>query len=320
MKNFLSLALLCASVTYAQAENTLSFSTPIVDIAPGASVSVNVVLSIDEPITSVGFDLVLSGELNCTNAARLDVSKEMDDDENYYFEFVKNNGVTYYYVLVKSDDLNTIDTGEHQIAKLTLTSTNGYNGALCIVNASASRTDGTNIDIKYPTAVIGTNGYSSYSTKQNVLIEGATANYGVIDGSIISLVEATDNKVEHDQGVVLTGTEGDIVYATSIDSAEHPTTNNLAPSVRNTVVSAGDVHVLATKDGTTGFYLYNGTTIGAGKAYLEGASGARISFENEAGIENVELNNVEAIFNLQGQKMDEAKKGINIVNGKKVMY
>ena len=27
-----------------------------------------------------------------------------------------------------------------------------------------------------------------------------------------------------------------------------------------------------------------------------------------------------AIFNLQGQKMQEAKKGIQIVNGKKVMY
>lgn len=164
---------------------------------------------------------------------------------------------------------------------------------------------------------LGTNGYSSFSSATATKVTGATAYYVAVDGDVAKLTAVEGNVVPANTGVILKGNEGDVVtFAPNADVAAGA--NELSASVSGASVSG--VHVLGTKSGETGFYKYTGTEIGAGKAYLEGVTLSRVLFDTETGIENVELNNIEAIFNLQGQKLNETKKGINIVNGKKVMF
>ena len=76
-----------------------------------------------------------------------------------------------------------------------------------------------------------------------------------------------------------------------------------------------------------GFYpVAVGVTIPAGKAYLVDTSTPAkeflgFDFDDPTGIDdvNVNLNDNDAIYNLAGQRLQKMQKGINIVNGKKIM-
>ena len=91
----------------------------------------------------------------------------------------------------------------------------------------------------------------------------------------------------------------------------------------NEVVVAGDYVAGATKFNKA----KGGNRVAAYRAYLKkvGASEAKIAFNFGGaivdGIEAVELlNNLSGnIYNLNGQKLQKAQKGINIINGKKVL-
>ena len=91
-------------------------------------------------------------------------------------------------------------------------------------------------------------------------------------------------------------------------------------------------YALGKKDGNIGFYKFDDNvtttiTLGANKAYLEvPASGGNVKgfmfdFDNETSIKNLnaELNHSETIYNLAGQRLTKPVKGINIINGKKVL-
>ena len=67
----------------------------------------------------------------------------------------------------------------------------------------------------------------------------------------------------------------------------------------------------------------NGATIPAGKAYLNAPSnGARLTiiFDETTGISSVNADGMDAsVYKLNGQRMQNAKKGLNIINGRKVV-
>ncbi|MBP5630773.1 MAG: hypothetical protein J6W97_04360, partial [Bacteroidaceae bacterium] len=86
----------------------------------------------------------------------------------------------------------------------------------------------------------------------------------------------------------------------------------------------GTMYVLAVKNEQIGFYKATGT-IPAGKAYFQSTSGVKAFFfadDDATGINNVDanLNANDAIFNLAGQRVSKMQKGINIINGKKVLF
>ena len=96
-------------------------------------------------------------------------------------------------------------------------------------------------------------------------------------------------------------------------------------------ISAIDKYVLAKPEGKdVCFYRAESGTIAAGKAYLEldGNTGPLVKIffgdvDDETAIGNVNANvneNNAAIFNLAGQKLSKFQKGINIMNGKKVLF
>ena len=89
-------------------------------------------------------------------------------------------------------------------------------------------------------------------------------------------------------------------------------------------IAAEGKYILAQPEGEpVGFYLANGGTIAAGKAYLEVEGEVKaflFSEEDATGIANVEKT-IEngAIYNLAGQRISKMQKGINIINGKKIL-
>ena len=87
-------------------------------------------------------------------------------------------------------------------------------------------------------------------------------------------------------------------------------------------------YCLANKSRGVGFYpVAVGVTIPAGKAYLVDTSTTAkeflgFDFDDPTGINDVNdnLNFNEGIYNLAGQRLQKMQKGINIVNGKKILF
>ena len=107
--------------------------------------------------------------------------------------------------------------------------------------------------------------------------------------------------------------------------------NDLIGAAEDT--EAAGKYVLAKPEGkNAGFYKADGGTIKAGKAYLQIRLGAAdikafyFDLDSETAIETiaVEENNTkvatDGIYNLSGQRVNKAQKGIYIVNGKKVLF
>ncbi|MBQ8127818.1 MAG: hypothetical protein IJ176_05415 [Prevotella sp.] len=126
---------------------------------------------------------------------------------------------------------------------------------------------------------------------------------------------------------VLLETEGNYTLDV-IESATAVGDNCL--KVSDGTISADDhVYVLGQKNGNTGFYLWTGTALDKGKVYMQtNSSNARQMLQlvkpgqEETGIETVESAGAErdGIYSLQGVRVAEARKGLYIVGGKKMMF
>lgn len=165
---------------------------------------------------------------------------------------------------------------------------------------------------------ITTSGYATYCANEDVLVLGAQAYTATVKGSYVSLNEVND--VPAGSAVVLKGN----LFATIAKTANSDmTSNDLLPSTG--ITADGTQYVLADNEGTIGFYkAAPGTNIPAGKAYITSTAGIKaFYFEgNEAtGINTISatIPNSEDIYNLAGQRLNKMQKGINIVNGKKIL-
>ena len=155
---------------------------------------------------------------------------------------------------------------------------------------------------------------------------GVEAFTGTIEGNML-LLHSLQNVITKGQAVVLKGAAGYYSFM--------PTEAGLGLIQSDLVgadedVEAAEKYILAKPEGgEVGFYKATGT-IKAGKAYLVGnATGplvkAFLFAEDDAtGIESIQnsnsnIQNEDAIYNLAGQRIQMMQKGINIVNGKKVL-
>ena len=90
--------------------------------------------------------------------------------------------------------------------------------------------------------------------------------------------------------------------------------------------STPSAYVLNAVDGVVGFYpLASGSTLSANRAYLSKATevkGFALNWDGADGISEVQgaermVNG--SVYNLAGQRLSQPQRGINIVNGKKVV-
>ena len=173
---------------------------------------------------------------------------------------------------------------------------------------------------------VGNVGYSTmYDASNDWELNGdAQAYIGTISGSALHLEEIDD--IPAGTAVVISGTYYNKVSAT----ATATTTGNVLKGSDGTKTGGDGIYALAIKNEKVGFYPVASTvTIPAGKAYLEVTSGEApvkgfYGFDDDdaTGIENLNVNdnlNEGTIYNVAGQRINKMQKGINIVNGKKIL-
>lgn len=141
----------------------------------------------------------------------------------------------------------------------------------------------------------------------------------------MDLTKVEDGIVPAGAGVIIEGTS-EVLPQFDVEAADAVESDLLISN--GTVKGDGEsIYVLAKKGDVVGFYLLTkDEVIPAGKAYYKAPAGdgarAFIALGGDVtGIKTVEsvkaANN--AIYNLAGQRLVKAQKGLNIVNGKKIM-
>lgn len=171
---------------------------------------------------------------------------------------------------------------------------------------------------------VGDAGYATMYDKANdwALNGGATAYIAAFDGKYLQLTEVED--VPAGAAVILKGS----YYNKLATTATSDVTANELLGTDAEMVSDSTQYCLAKYDDTVGFYrVAEGTAIAAGKAYYQSTSGVKAFYfgnGDATGISDVNvdanLNENGAIYNIAGQRLNKVQKGINIINGKKVLY
>ncbi len=174
---------------------------------------------------------------------------------------------------------------------------------------------------------IGNTGYSTYVPfSSDVTIEGVKAYTGRISGEVVILEEM--NVIPQGMAVVLAGEAGDYVV-TPYEGTLPACTTQLFPTEVSSYVFNSAFFVLSEVDGVVGFYqAEEGSTISDGKGYLyipsaAGSKGYAIRFGDGSNVEEIQDSMFKAqgveIYDLTGRRVENANKGIYIVNGKKVL-
>ena len=177
------------------------------------------------------------------------------------------------------------------------------------------------IEYKPVVVTVGTAGYSTFSSDLNVKANSAKAYAAKLNGSKVTLTEVTE--IPANSGVIVEANAGTYEFPV-VNEAAAIANNDLKVS-DGTVAGDGTIYVLAKKNDVVGFYkLTGGDKVPAGKAYLKVANaGSREYIAIDGGatsIKSVETENANgAIYNLAGQQVKNAQKGIFIMNGKKVI-
>ncbi len=175
-------------------------------------------------------------------------------------------------------------------------------------------------------------GYTTqYTHDTDVTIPSDIEAYaGVVNGDNLRLV-AIENAISKDDAVILQGSEGFYSFVPTTGASKY--TDNALQGSNGTVQGSGNgIYALSVMNEKVGFYPVGTSespvTIPAGKAYLVDTGGSVKGFtfvfdEDATGISLMEdvRSQMEdgAIYNLAGQRLNKAQKGINIIGGKKMV-
>ena len=165
-------------------------------------------------------------------------------------------------------------------------------------------------------------GWATFVAPANVAVPDGVTAYIVENATTtkVSLTEIVDG-IPANVPVLLEAAEGTYTFAetTTVDDCK----GNLLQVSNGTSAVGSDIYVLGNKNGV-GFYRWTNTnSLSAGKVYLtiSGSSRDFIGFHDETtGIDSLMLGEGEdAVYNMQGQRVTKATKGLYIVNGRKVV-
>ena len=181
-------------------------------------------------------------------------------------------------------------------------------------------------------ATLNASGYATFCSQYPLDFTGVTDFSAWQITNISTTNEITfarvNGSVKGGTGLFLVGGDGETVTIPSADSDNELSGNKLVGTMAPEYFEAGQIYGLS---GDT-FKKNNAGTIRANKAYIPagliteggGAKEFTLIFDDGATgihtVETVNAENAEQIFNLAGQRISKMQKGINIVNGKKVLY
>lgn len=181
---------------------------------------------------------------------------------------------------------------------------------------------------------ISSAGYTTFCLPYNATIpEGLTAYTATDNGESVKLHTKEGGKIAAGEGVVLEGDEGTYTFVAAEGSVKTTAGNQMVGVTKDTKLTGADNAYMLTRkkeDGSIAFRLLKTDyTLGANKAYLKASNTANIRElipalwdDNATDIDNIskdEVTAMGAIYNLAGQKLMRAQKGINIINGKLVI-
>lgn len=170
---------------------------------------------------------------------------------------------------------------------------------------------------------IGEAGWTSYVPAWNVNFPDVTA-YIVTESKENSVKLTEVAAVKAGTPVLVEGTAGKHTLEFVAENNCDNTSANLLKASDGTVTGDGQtIFALGQNNGTVGLYLVGAdVVIPAGKAYLQDAQATggvkAFDFGGETAIQNVEATNLNApIYNVAGQRVNKAVKGLYIQNGRK---
>ena len=199
----------------------------------------------------------------------------------------------------------------------------------------------TGVDIYVPVGSkvsisVGEVGFTTYSSVLPLSVtSGEVYVLGKKTGTEDMLTATKITKIPAETGLLIKGNAEANIISHNEDFDD--TTNNLlVPQLYtngNLSLTQGidgfNNYVLGKQNGTVAFYWIgtNAANVAYGKAYLsidETVSAARslnISFSNDqtTDINDVKLNSTQQYYNINGLRMSSPQKGINIINGKKII-
>ena len=174
---------------------------------------------------------------------------------------------------------------------------------------------------------IGESGYATFVSTKNLDFSDSDIKAYTAKVSDDYVVLTEIQQVKAGTPVVLIGETDDVdVMETAPAAAAN---NDLKAGTGAAVATEGNGvtnYILSTVGGTTAFYYAAGKVVATNRAYLPVANGSEsrlsIVFADQAtGITSVDASKVaiDGIYNLNGQRVVKAQKGLYIQNGKKVM-
>ena len=169
--------------------------------------------------------------------------------------------------------------------------------------------------------------YATLCAPYSYTISGATA-YTLERSGDWLIPTAVDGTVPAGTPVVLKGTSETATLTIGTDYAATPLTTTALTGTYLATTITGDDYVLGKDGDNVGFYHWNSTDLAANRAYLQGAAGVKgfvLMFDDDDATALKSLTPAlsegeGAIYNIAGQRLSKMQKGVNIVNGKKVLF
>ena len=269
------------------------------------------------------------------------VLRTSSDRWNLHFS---NNG--YYADALNSFSFSKLGTNYYM-------NVNGADGDgwLQTWNSTSARNDGNSCTwieaVPSPNVTLNNGGdgyyYATLCMPYDVTLSSGTTAYTIAGDE--DLTDGRAHLTEVEGGVIPAGTPvilkgssstASLTYNCGNYSLDPLTTTKLTGTFKPTAVTGASDYFLG-KDDAVGFYHWNKNELPANRAYLTSTNAASIKgfvfdFDDDATSinEEVRMMNEESeavIYNLAGQRLNKARKGINIVkqgsakaNGKKVLF
>lgn len=203
-------------------------------------------------------------------------------------------------------------------------------------SSTSDGVQGTGVTITHFTTAAGyrpvyipASGYATFCGESTCALPEGVEAYYVSETTSEKATLTSISNIPASQGVILYGAEGIYQLYTTTDAAASVTSNKLTGTTAQTTMSGDGNYILYNNNGTPEFHKATADSkLDAYKAYLPAsalpspAPSLSISFDgmgNATGISNVQKTVVEdnRIYNLNGQEVKNAGKGIFIKNGKK---
>ena len=177
-------------------------------------------------------------------------------------------------------------------------------------------------------ATITSAGYATYCSPYALDFYGTglTAYIAALNGTVVSFSEVS--QVPKETGVLLKGAEGTYQIPVLVSSSTYVENNILVGVTKEVPVDGAGIFVLMNGSEGVGFYKTTAPnfTVGAHTAFIRALTstqgGARnfIAIDETTAIKAIESKQQSGeIYNLAGQRVKSAQKGLYIIDGKKVI-